>query len=168
PVRQYAAVCLRGAGEAQAFADRHAEWFACRTDEPGGRVTDIDPHWIDRLERDHDNLRAALSRLLERRPARALEMATGMAGLWLFRAHLREGCRWLDNALGAAPERTSARADALHARQALERRRPHNYDLADAFCQERVAILHELGDRPGECLALLDLADAWLLRRRFD
>ncbi|MEA2424105.1 MAG: hypothetical protein QOH13_515, partial [Thermoleophilaceae bacterium] len=118
--------------------------------------------------RDHDNLRAALAWLLDNRPVRAIEMATGMAGLWLLRAHLREGCRWLDRAMQAVPEPTLARAEGLHARQALERRRPDNYDLADELCQERIAIHHDLGDRRGECLAVLDLADGWLLRGRFD
>src|SRR5206468_1946690 len=97
-----------------------------------------------------------------------LEMAAGMAGLWLLRAHLREGCRWLDRALEAAPERSLARAEALHARQALERRRPDNYDLADELLQERLEIHRDQRDRRGECLALLDLSEGWLLRGRFD
>jgi tetratricopeptide (TPR) repeat protein len=168
PVRQYAATRLRAGGEAPALVARHAEWFACVTDGAGGRVTDTDPRWIDRLERDHDNLRAALSWLIEHRPARALEMAAGMAGLWLLRAHLREGSRWLERVLEAAPEPSLARAEALHARQALERRRPDNYDLADRHSQDRIAIHREHDDRRGECLALLDLADGRLLRGRFD
>ncbi|MFL5841821.1 MAG: AfsR/SARP family transcriptional regulator [Thermoleophilaceae bacterium] len=168
PVRQYAAARLRESGEAAALVERHAHWFAGVTDSPGGRVTDAEPRWIDRLERDHDNLRAALAWLLDHRPGRALEMAAGMAGLWLLRAHLREGSRWLERALDAAPEPSLARAEALHARQALERRRPDNYDLADRFCEERIAVHRQHEDLRGECLAILELADGRLLRGRFD
>src|SRR4051794_23658162 len=59
PVRQYAALRLRDGGEAAPQVKRHADWYAGLTDQTGGRVTDHDPRWIDRLERDHDNLRAA-------------------------------------------------------------------------------------------------------------
>ncbi|HEX4717274.1 MAG TPA: BTAD domain-containing putative transcriptional regulator [Thermoleophilaceae bacterium] len=168
PVRQYAAQRLRSSGEAAPLVERHADWYAGLTDEPGGRVTDEDPRWIDRLDPDHDNLRAALAWLIERRPERALAMAAGMTGLWLLHAHLREGSRWLDRALEAGTEPTLARADALHARQALERRRPRDYDVADALSTERIAIHDGHGDRRGECLAVLDLADGRLLRGQYD
>jgi predicted ATPase/DNA-binding SARP family transcriptional activator len=168
PVRQYAAQRLRTSGEAPSQIERHANWYAGLSDERGGRVTDEDPRWIDRLAADHDNLRAALSWLIEHRSQRALEMAAGMTGLWLLHAHLREGSRWLDRALEAAQEPTLARADALHARQALERRRPLNYDIADRLSSERIAIYRNHDDRRGECLALLDLADGRLLRGHFE
>jgi predicted ATPase/DNA-binding SARP family transcriptional activator len=167
PVRQYAAARVRESGEEADLIERHALAFAAVTDAPGGRVTEADPRWIDRLERDHDNLRAALGWLIANRPERALEMATGMAGLWLLRAHLREGSRWLDRAREAAPEPTLALADALHARQALERRRPDNYDLADELAAVSLDIHRRHEDRRGEALALLDLADGRLLRGFF-
>ena len=167
PVRQYAEARLRVSGEFDARVEAHARWFAALTDHPGGRVTDLEPAWVDRLDTDHDNLRAAMSWLLEHDPARALEVAAGMAGLWLLRAHLREGCRWLDTALARAPERTLARADAMHARQALERRRPDNYDLADELGLGRIAIHRELDDPRGLSIAMLDLADGEALRGRF-
>ena len=100
-------------------------------------------------------------------PDHALEMAAGMAGLWLLRGYLREGSNWLERALDAAPAATLARAEALHARQALDRRRPDTYDFADQLCEERVAIHHLRGDLRGECLALLDLTDGHLLGGRF-
>jgi tetratricopeptide (TPR) repeat protein len=116
---------------------------------------------------DHDNLRTALAWMLRHDPEDALEMAAGMAGLWLMRGYLREGSNWLDRALRAAPAATLARTEALHARQALDRRRPDTYDVADQLCQERVGIHHLRGDARGECLALLDLTDGHLLGGRF-
>jgi tetratricopeptide (TPR) repeat protein len=167
PVRQYAAVRLREAGELAATAERHAHWFADAATQTGTSVTDAEPHAVDRLAPDHDNLRAALAWMAQHDIERAYEMASGMAGLWLLRGFLREGCNWLERLLAASTEPTLARSDALHARQALERRRPDYYDLADRLCEERVAIHQLRGDVRGECLALLDLADGFLLRGLF-
>ena len=167
PVRQYAAERVRDAGEFAAIAERHARWFAAMTDQPGARVTDADPDTVDRLNADHDNLRTALTWALQNDPTRALEMAAGIGGLWLLGGFLREGCTWLDRALEAAPEPTLARADALHARQALDRRRPESYDFAELLSEERVGINQLRGDVRGECIALLDLADGFLLRGNF-
>jgi predicted ATPase/DNA-binding SARP family transcriptional activator len=168
PVRQYAADRLREAGEQAAIAERHARWFAGMTENPGTSVTDAEPHAVDGLSADHDNLRAALAWMLQHDPERASEMAAGMAGLWLLRGFLREGSNWLDRVLAAATEPTLARSEALHARQALERRRPNSYDLADRLCEERVGIQQLRSDVRGECLALLDLADGYLLRGHFE
>ena len=167
PVRQYAAERLREAGEIAATAERHARWFAGVADKSGTGVTDAEPHAVDRLAADHDNLRAALAWMLHHDPERAHEMAGGMAGLWLLRGFLREGCNWLDRVLAQATEPTLARCESLHARQALERRRPQSYDLADQLSEERVGIHQLRGDLRGECLALLDLADGYLLRGSF-
>src|SRR3954454_9377087 len=167
PVRQYARLRLRESGELAALVERHAVWFAELVAAPGGRVTEVDPQWIARLERDHDNLRGSIAWMLEHDQLGALEAATGMAGLWLLRAHLREGSRWLDQALAGTQEPTPARAEAMHARQALERRRPHNYDLADALARGRIEIYRKLGDPYAEALSELDLADGFLLRGRY-
>jgi predicted ATPase/DNA-binding SARP family transcriptional activator len=167
PVRQYAAGQLRAAREAGAFNERHARWFAGITAQPGTRVTDAEPDAVDRLNADQGNLRAALAWMLQHDPDAAPEMAAGMAALWLLRGYLREGSTWLDRALAAAPAATLARCEALHARQALERRRPESYDVADRLCEERLAIHQLRGDTRGEGLALLDLTDAYLLRGRF-
>jgi predicted ATPase/DNA-binding SARP family transcriptional activator len=167
PVRQYAAERLREAGELAATAERHARWFAAMTDQPGTSVSDYEPAAVDRLSADHDNLRAALAWMLQHDPERAHEMAGGMAGLWLLRGFLREGTNSLNRVLAAATEPTLARSESLYARQALERRRPDSYDLADQLSEERVAIHQLRGDMRGECLALLDLTDGYLLRGSF-
>src|SRR2546428_6837951 len=90
-----------------------------------GIAAEAEPHlggsadgtWMDRLEKEHEALRAAFSWFLDHgRGADALELA---ADLWLFqeqRGHAEEARAWLAKALaapGAAP-RSITRARALY------------------------------------------------------
>ena len=168
PIRQYAAAKLAAAAEGGQLADAHARAYAARAAVPGGAVDDLDPAQVDRLERDHDNLRAALAWTLHHDPGASAAFAAGVAGLWLLRLHLQEGARWLERALAAAPDPTAGRVAALGARQAIERRRPMDYDHADRLCEERVAISRHLGDHRGEVLALLDHVDGTMTRGYLD
>src|SRR5437773_722151 len=76
-----------------------------------------DATWMDRLERDHDGMRAAFSWFLKHgKGAEALQLA---ADLWLFqeqRGHADEARDWLAKSLAApgAEARTVTRARALY------------------------------------------------------
>ena len=115
-IRQYAAERLRAAGEAAAVRGRHRDWFLAQAEQaeaalwgPGQAA------WLERLEVEHDNLRAALewSRAADDGEA-MLRLAGALARFWDVRGYLSEGRGWLEAALGAAPTtRTVARARAL-------------------------------------------------------
>jgi non-specific serine/threonine protein kinase len=61
-VRQYARDRLLEAGEAEAVRGRHAGWCLALAEEAEpALVGDNQREWLDRLEREHDNLRAALA-----------------------------------------------------------------------------------------------------------
>jgi non-specific serine/threonine protein kinase len=118
-VRQYAGEKLEEAGEDAAARDRHAAWYlalaeAAAPELYGPRVLE----WLARLEREHDNLRAALARsLAEDRPSpdASLRLTVALTRYWDLRGHVAEGRRWLTRALAAgeaAP--AAARAGALH------------------------------------------------------
>ena len=125
-VRQYALEKLAAGGEAGPTQARHAAHFLALAEaaEPalnGPQQT----AWLARLEREHDNLRAALRWALERGAGElGLRLAAGLWRFWLTRGHLTEGQRWLDRALsagGAAPP--AWRAKALNAAGNLARMR---------------------------------------------
>ncbi len=48
--------------------------------------------WVNRLEVEHDNLRSALGWALESNPESALQMVGSLAGFWLSRSYMTEGC----------------------------------------------------------------------------
>ncbi|MFL5734324.1 MAG: helix-turn-helix domain-containing protein, partial [Chloroflexia bacterium] len=100
-LRDYAAERLVESGEDSATMRRHALYYAqlAATAEP--RLTGPEQAaWLDRLEREHDNLRAALTWALR---AEELDLALGMgSALWRFwvnHGHFAEGMRWLESML---------------------------------------------------------------------
>ena len=100
PVRQYAREKLRVSGEAEAVGRRHAEFFFALAEE--AELELIRPRqaeWLDRLETEHDNLRAALSWALEREVDLGPRMAGALCRFWHTRGYLSEGRRYLEEAV---------------------------------------------------------------------
>ncbi|HEY1014478.1 MAG TPA: tetratricopeptide repeat protein, partial [Herpetosiphonaceae bacterium] len=110
--------------------------------------------WLDYLEREHANLRAALRLTLARHDARgALRLAAALGWFWSIRGHLTDGRRWLDEALaiGAAP--TPERLHALNAAARLACDQS-DYPAAQALLDESQALAENLGDGRGLADAL--------------
>jgi predicted ATPase len=148
-IREYAAERLEASGGAEQVRRRHAEHFLALAEE-------VEPHlrveykeWPDRLERDHDNLRASLD-LLE--AAGETQLALRLAGaVWVFwrdRSHMTEGRRRLESALHADERPTAARAKALNGASFLA---TFSGDAATGRLQgeEALAIHRTLGDAWG-------------------
>jgi len=92
-IREYGCGLLAISDEGTAVADRHAEYYAALAEEAYPHLRGGDQRiWGDRLEREHNNLRAAL-RWLEGVGAfdRALRLAATLSGFWLRRGHVAEG-----------------------------------------------------------------------------
>jgi predicted ATPase/DNA-binding NarL/FixJ family response regulator len=156
---QYGQERLADCDESEALGRRHAVYFMelAERAEPG-LVGAEQTGWLNRLEREHDNLRAAL-----RWAVKHDEVETGLrlgAALWRFwyvHGHLSEGQRWLEallsHANGASPW---ARAKALTAAGNLALARGL-YEQARAFQREGLALWRELGDRSNIATALYSL-----------
>src|SRR3712207_3262605 len=60
--------------------------------------------WLDRLEQEHDNLRATLTWLLQRRDlSRTSRLGFSLWLFWWMRGHFSEGRRWMEQALAYDP-----------------------------------------------------------------
>ncbi|MGY1804999.1 ATP-binding protein [Blastococcus sp. SYSU D00922] len=92
PIRQYAADRLAEAGEADPTADRAAQHFARLAASARAGLRDADQAaWLDRLERDHDNVGAALRRMAEHDPGTAARLGADTWLYWALRGHALEG-----------------------------------------------------------------------------
>ncbi len=118
PIRQYARERLEESEESEAIQRRHAEFFLALAEEAEPEVEGPQQAaWLERLEAEHDNLRAALSWSLERgeEAELGLRVAGALGQFWYLRGYFGEGRRWLEEALAkASPASTAARANALH------------------------------------------------------
>lgn len=162
-IRAYAADRAKRAHEIEGLRDRHLQHYVTLTERTEDELLASEqPLWLARLDKEHDNLRAALgwgtsddgrSEDGERQPA--LRLAGALVWFWYFRGHLTEGRAWLEKALAVADkdEISVDRAKALSAAGALAYLQS---DLASARgrLEESLAIWRELGDARGTAFAL--------------
>jgi predicted ATPase/DNA-binding XRE family transcriptional regulator len=114
PVRQYAREKLEESGEGEDILRRHAEFFLALSEramsEFWGRQQD---EWLERLERENDNLRAAIGWALEKQQAEtAARFGWALYSFWWVRGYHREGRRWIEATL-ESPVLLTLRARAL-------------------------------------------------------
>jgi predicted ATPase/DNA-binding SARP family transcriptional activator len=153
PLRQYARGLLVERGEAPAIRRRHAAHYAALAEgiepylmEPAGSGLD-QRTWFDRLEAEHDNLRAALRSALEGEdPETALRLSGAIAFFWFGRGHYSEGLRGLEEPLvrdtGAPAE---LRAKAAYG-AALLRLGAGDPERGERWAREGLALYRQHGD----------------------
>jgi predicted ATPase len=99
-VRDYAAELLLSSGDVEAVRRLHAEYFLSLACEAEAILrTPETAVWLDILEIEHDNLRAALRWSLDNDPGSAVGIAAAISEFWTMRGHIREAERWLDQVL---------------------------------------------------------------------
>jgi predicted ATPase/DNA-binding SARP family transcriptional activator len=162
-IRQYAWERLQASGESAVAQDRHRDWAVALAERAEPELFGRDQAtWLERLEREHDNLRAALTWATERGEAEVLLRLAG--ALWFFwktRGHLYEGRECVERALVGTQTvgQSGARAKVLDGAGELAW---HQGDFATARARldESMAIWQKLGDKRG--LAYSFLHQGWL------
>ena len=115
-IREYAAERLELSDQASTLRCRHAQHFLALAEAAEPNLIGVGSHaeWLDRLERDHDNFRAALDWLeASGDSGGALRLTAALWRFWDLKGHLMEGRRNLERALDADERPTAARAKAL-------------------------------------------------------
>src|SRR5262249_51099094 len=137
-------------GELEEARRRHARHFLAYAVEAIGHLASPDPSvWLDPLETEHDNLRAALRWAIERADvALAGSLAWNLMIFWYYPGHFREGRALLAAvlALPAAPEGAGLRADLLRGRGMLARE-SGDHAAARADLEEAVVVACQTGDQ---------------------
>ena len=152
---------LIGGGTHAEIRGRHRDWFLELAVAGWPELTGANrKHWIERLEAEHDNLRAALSWCGED-PGGAkagLRLAGALWRFWMQRGYLREGRARLEAALTRpeAQEMSQARGDALNGAGGLAYRLGES-ETARRFFEQALDIRRALGDRWGAAMSLNNL-----------
>lgn len=92
-IREFARARLVESGEADSIDDKHLEHFASMADSAvPGLESGSSAEWLDRIEADHDNFRAALDRALRSGQIdSAYRVVAALAHFWIIRGHFTEG-----------------------------------------------------------------------------
>jgi predicted ATPase/DNA-binding XRE family transcriptional regulator len=165
-IREYSLERLSAAGEWDSVRRRHAEYFLrfVETAEPE-LIGPNEVEWLDRVEREQDNLRVVLQQALRpdatpEEKELALRLAGAVRWLWRKRGYYVEGLRWYDALLAATKDEPSipgeVRAKALRGAGRM------TLDMLDnargkQFFEESRLISEQAGDKAGLAEALNNL-----------
>ena len=164
-VRQYASDKLIESGERAALRAGHERFFLDLAEEAEtGLAGPEQPAWLERLDTEHDNLRAALGWLAEEKDIeRGLRLAASLLRFWWFRGYLIEGRAHLESllSLSGTPVRDEVRAKALHALAVLIYRQADDaaddWSVARFRLDESLEIYRGLGNEAKVAAVLQDL-----------
>jgi predicted ATPase/class 3 adenylate cyclase len=149
-IREYAFEMLQASGEADEICDRHSTAFSALAEEAAPNLFGSEQkRWLDRLELDHDNFRAAFDWSISHGNAqRALALGAAIWRFWQFRGHLREGRTRLEAilAMPGARDDPASRARALEAAGGVAYWQG-DMDAAQVYYDESLELVRGLGDR---------------------
>ena len=163
-IREYALEMLEASDEEQSIRHAHAFYYVALAEEAeqelGGPRQAL---WLERLENEHDNLRAAMNWALRQDgddAARHIELALRLGGalrrFWQMHGHLNEGQIFLARVLAASEGievSLHARARALVAAGTLASTQ-NDYERTETYCRQSLTLFRELGDQQGIALSL--------------
>jgi predicted ATPase/class 3 adenylate cyclase len=97
-IREYASEQLTARGDTAAIQSRHRDRFVALAEEATPRLAGADQRrWLDRLELEHDNIRAVLDRAMAAPdPPTAIRLGFAMWRFWQKHGHLAEARRRLE------------------------------------------------------------------------
>lgn len=160
-LREYAQAKLQEQGMMAAVQEAHAHYYAAlaRAAQPFLSRGNEQIAWLDRLEREYLQLRAALVWGVETAvdASFALEMVENLHHFWYVRGHLNEGRHWLEAALSLPDAPQPLSALALNRAGQFARLQG---DLAQAqnFHERALAVQQAINDEAGTCRSLENLA----------
>ena len=146
-IRAYALDQLVESGEEEQVRQRHAEYYLALAEKAEPHVrTGGQQVWLDRLEMERGNLRAALAWFIERTAdaEAGLRLAGALGRFWDVRSHVSEGRHWLTRALQRGKQASPAlRAKVL--RHAGMSAWPGDLPLARSLVEESIVLFRDLG-----------------------
>lgn len=172
-IREYGLEVLASSGEVEAICEAHATHYLALAEQAEPQM--LGPKqfiWYKRLEREHDNLRAALNWLLKQgsdahRSELALRLGGALAQFWEFRGYMSEGRHWLERVLSLSRGVRSAGVAKALIGAATIAAFQDDFGQAEAWCREGLALYRELGDHWGSAAALMMWGYAAMMRCKY-
>lgn len=153
-IRQYAREQLWAAGEGDTTQQRHLAYYVALAERAGPELRGPEQvQWLDLLEAEHDNIRAALTLSVESDVVAGLRLAGALEWFWWIREYKQEGAAWLERLLTieaqACGESRSVHGKLVRGRALNVRGRLaemlHYGEIARQTLQESVELHRSLG-----------------------
>jgi predicted ATPase/DNA-binding CsgD family transcriptional regulator len=165
-IREFALAELAASDEEADTRAAHAAYYLDLVEHGKERPErDGDSDWLERFDRDLDNLRAAMGWYHDRRDAaRLLRFVIPIAPLWSARGYLAEGRQWVERALALPDAATSP--DLLEVVRTGSWLASYQGDAERAMelGERALALARQSGDRVAIVQALKSLGGAWFHR----
>jgi predicted ATPase/transcriptional regulator with XRE-family HTH domain len=160
-VREYAAERLQELGEADNALRRHAEYFQTVAEAAEREFgTASQQTWFDRLDADHEDLRAGLRWAIEKRDADlALRLAGALWQFWRSHGDYAEGRMWLRAALALLTGNTRRARSLFRRALATFRELKDQWGMAEAL--EAFSALSAANGMAGRSARLAGAAEAF-------
>jgi predicted ATPase/class 3 adenylate cyclase/DNA-binding CsgD family transcriptional regulator len=158
-IREYGLECLMASGEAEVTRQAHASYYLRLSEQAEPELRGMQQAmWLNRLEAEHVNFRAALGWALENGEVEiGLRLVGALWRFWMVRGYFTEGRGWLER----VQARSSDAAPALQARAftgvGSMAWSQGNYQQAIRWHQQALALYREVGDMQGIAFALNNL-----------
>jgi predicted ATPase/DNA-binding CsgD family transcriptional regulator len=160
-IREFGLEQLNHTHELESARRAHAAYYLTFAEDAQRGLTGADQKsWLQRLEREQDNMRAALHWAIERSEVEfAQRMAGALQPFWFRRGRWSEGRRWLEDSLAMESSSTlnqSIRANALYGAGKLARFQG-DFAHARVLCEQSLEIYRTLADQTGVLKTLAQL-----------
>ena len=176
-IREYGMEQLSASGELSQAQEAHATYYADLAEQAERELTGADQRaWLDRLERDHANMRVALRWARDsQNTLLALRLAAALWRFWYVHGYLSEGRSWLASLLEQSAQVTArgnsallaARARALAGAATLASTQGDVRET-QRLGKESLALCRATGDREGLAIALTILGFLAVQQARLD
>lgn len=169
-IREFALDQLQATGDGEAIARRHLDWCLGLAERAAAELSGSEQvEWLATLEREHGNLRAALTWAHDAgHTEQALRLTSALQSLWYMHGHIDEGRRWFELALAVSQEQPPLlRADILRGTNVFAASQD-DWTRSQELLDEALALYAEVGDRRGVALALRDSGVAAVRRGDYE
>jgi len=156
-IREYAAERLATMPEAEQVRGAHAAAFLALVEADGRPHAGLArKEWLEQVDAEHNNIRAALSWYRQHEPPAALRLAASMSAFWSLRGHHTEGRQRLGELLDLVSSLSVVRVSALNGASWLAIDQG-DYARATDMLRESIGLSQALGDTAGEAIATVYL-----------
>jgi predicted ATPase/DNA-binding response OmpR family regulator len=159
-VREYAVELLETSGEADEARQRHSDYYFSVAERAESELKGSQQKsWFRQLEREHNNLRAALHWISSSGNAKAmLKMSTALWFFWFIQGYFSEGRQWLQKTLATrrVEQQESLLAKALYGLGVLALKQ-YDYEKAQSSLEESLSLFRRLADNVSTSMVLNNL-----------